>query len=576
MKKNREIAQIFEEIADMLEIENIEWKPRAYRRAARGVKNAEGDVEEVYRKKGKKALEDLPGVGASMADHIIEYLESGHIEKFDELRKKIPEGLTELMDLEGLGPKRAITLSKELGVESMDDLKKALKDRKIRELPGFGEKTEENIKESLELYRRRQGRMLVSDALPIAEEIMTYMKENAPLERIDYVGSLRRMKETIGDIDVLVVSDEPEKVMDAFTSLPGIQKIISKGRTKSTIMLEERDTHVDLRVIERESYAAALQYFTGSKEHNIASREAAIKKGYKLSEYGLFQKKDNKKVPIEDEIALYEKLGFSFIAPELRENKGELDVAAEGKLPKLIGYSDLKGDLHMHSTYSDGAESIEAMVSAAEDHGYEYIAITDHSPSTRIAHGLDEKRLKEQWKEIDRLRDKHKIVILKGTEVDILPDGTLDYSDEILKEFDIVIGSIHSRFGMERDEMTKRIVKALENPYLTILGHPTGRKIGVREPYDVDLEAVYKAAKKLDKVLEINAQPGRLDLNDVSIFIAREHGMLFSIDSDAHSSGNLNYTRYGIGQARRGWLEKKDVINAKPWREFKKWLEERK
>lgn len=555
----------------MLEMEGVEWKPRAYRQAAYGIEDLSKDVTEIYKRGGKSALQEIPGVGESIADHIIEYIETGKIEKFEKLREKYPSGLTDLISIEGIGPKKAERLALDLKISSLKDLEEAAREHRIRRLEGFGEKAEENILEALEAYKEGHERMLISVALPIAEEIVSYLKKNAPLKRIDYVGSLRRMKETIGDVDLLAISDDPKKVMDAFTEMKGVKKVISKGSTRSSIVLKELkdlDVHVDIRVIHEPSYAAALQYFTGSKEHNIATRKEAIKKGYKLSEYGLFD--DLKPLPCVSEEEIYRKLGMDYIQPELRENRGEIEAAKKGALPKLVYPEDIRGDFHLHTVYSDGSNSIEEMVKASQEKGYEYIAITDHSPSARVAGGLSEKRIKEQWKEIDGVAKRYDIKVLKGAEVNILKKGELDYPKEILEELNIVIGSVHSHFKIPKIEMTARILKALDSEFLDILGHPTGRLIGKRPPYEADFPAIFEAAAENGKVLEIDSQPERLDLNDSNVLAAREQGAKFCIDTDSKSTSTLANMRYGLGMARRGWLTKEDVVNTYHYDKLKK------
>lgn len=415
------------------------------------------------------------------------------------------------------------------------------------------------------------SRMLISDALPIAEGILAYMKANAPVQKIDYVGSLRRMKETIGDINILAASLDHKKTIQVFISMPDVKRIVAKGVAKSMVVLKN-DVQVDLLVVPKKSYAAALQYFTGSKEHNIETRKIALKKGHKLSEHGLFQRKGNKLIDCADEDLLYRKLGLEYIPPEMRENRGEMGLARRKSLPKLVEIKNIKGDLHIHSNFSDGLEGIENIARRAKEKGYEYIAITDHSVSLAIAGGLDKARLKEQWREIDRVAKKINIRILKGAEVDILPDGNLDYPEEILKKLNIVAGSIHSKFKIGRKEMTKRIIRALENPYLHIFCHPSGRILNMGAGYDFDFEAVCQAAAKNKKVFEINCSPNRLDLNDERVMAAKGYGIKFAINSDAHSLLGLDSIRYGVGQARRGWLTKNDVINAKSWKELKKFF----
>jgi DNA polymerase (family 10) len=558
MSTNRDLANLFREMARMLELEEVEWKPRAYLQAAYGIEDLSQDVKEIYKRGGKKALQEIPGVGKSIADHIAEYIEKGRIEKFEKLRKKHPQGITDLVSIEGIGPRTAQRLVDCLKISSQD-LERAAREHRIGKLEGFGEKKEKNILEAIEVYRGGHGRMLISVALPIAEEIVSYLKNNAPLQRIDYVGSLRRMKETIGDVDLLAISDDAKEVMKAFVEMEGVKKVISRGPTRSSIVLKEKDVQVDIRVIQEPSYAAALMYFTGSKDHNIALRKEAIKKGYKLSEYGLFEGRD-KLLSCKSEKEIYKKLGMDYITPELRENRGEIDAAKKGSLPMIVSEKDIRGDFHIHTSYSDGSNSIEEIVKAVQDRGYEYMAITDHSPTARIARGMDEKKIRKQWKEIDGIAEKSRIKVLKGAEVNILNGGSLTIRRDP-RRVRHSIGSVHSSFKMPKEKMTGRIMKALENKHLDILGHPTGRLIGKRPPYDADYPRIFEAAAKNSKVLEIDGQPERMDLNDSNILAAREHGAKFCIDTDSKSTSNLGNMRYGLGLARRGWLTKEDVVN---------------
>lgn len=575
MSTNRELAEMFRDMARMYELEEVQWKPRAYREAAYGVEGLSRDVKEIYEKEGKDALEDIPGVGESIADHIVEYIEKGKISKFDKLRKKYPREVTELVDLEGMGPKSVKKLVEELDISSPDALRQAVKEHRIRDVKGFGEKTEENIMDSLKIKKESKERIRVDKALEMAEEIVGYLKDNAPLDQIDYVGSLRRMRATIGDIDILVISEKPKEVMEAFTGMDRVKKVVSRGKTRSSLVLEERDFHVDLRVVDESSYAGAMQYFTGSKEHSIALRKIAMKKGYKLSEYGIFKKrkgKDDKRIPLKNEDSLYEKLGMQYVPPEMRENRGELEAAQEGGIPDLVELDDIRGDLHLHTTYSDGSNKIEEMAKAAQERGYEYIAVTDHSETSRIANGMDEKTLKRQMTAIDKFAEKADIVVLKGAEVDIRKDGSLDYSDSLLKKLDVVVGGVHSNLKMPRKEMTERIVEALENEHLTILAHPTGRSIGKRNEYEADFDKVFEAAADNGKVLEVNSQPERLDLDGAHILSAKEKGCKFCIDTDSKDTSDLGLMKFGVGQARRGWLEKKDVINTKTHKQLRRFF----
>jgi len=568
MTTNGELTRIFREMARMLELEEVDWKPRAYRKAAYGIQDLTRDVGEVYQKGGRDALQEIPGVGESMADHIVEYLQEGRIEKFDELRERYSKGITEIISLEGVGPKTAKRFAQELGVSNLEELERAAEDHRIRELPGFGKKSEENVLAAIETYREGRERMLISVALPTAESILNHLQEISSVKRINYVGSLRRWKETIGDIDILVASEEAGEVMDGFVGMEGVAKVLSRGTTRSSIILEE-GVHVDLRVIPKVSYAAALQYFTGSREHNIALRREAQRMDRKLSEYGLFEE-SGEMIPCENEADIYGELGMDYIPPELREDRGEIEAAKAGSLPDLVSAEDIKGDLHLHTRYSDGTASVEEMARAAQKRGYDYIAITDHSKSARIAGGMDEETIREQWAEIDEISEKCGIRILRGAEVDIHKDGSLDYSDQILDELEIVIGSVHSSFKLSKRKMTRRIERALEDEHLDILGHPSGRLIGKRPGFEVDFLRIFEAAAERGTVLEINGQPERMDLNDSGIIAAREKGAKFCIDTDSSSPANLDYMKYGLGLARRGWLTKEEVVNTLDLKALKK------
>lgn len=570
MSKNTEIAEIFYEMADLMEMQNIEWKPRAYRNAARGIEAAE-DVEQIYRKGGKKALMEIAGIGESTAEKIIEYLETGRIREYDALTKKLPSGVHDMMHIMGVGPKKAWRLYKELKITSISELKRACEQGRLRMLKGFGAKSEEDILRGIQTLEKGQARMLLGQAWQLSQEIMARLQKLREVKAIEPSGSLRRWKETIGDIDVLVISTDAAKVMDAFTTMPNVERVLAKGLTKSSVLLREGVT-ADVRVLEPRSFGAALQYFTGSKEHNIALRQIAIKKGYKLNEYGLF--KGSRQIAGKTEQEIYKALGLRWMPPELRENQGEIAAARTGTLPDIIGYDSIRGDLHTHTKWSDGTNTTEEMIQAAIRQGYEYIAITDHSKSEHVARGLDEKRLLKHIEEINKLKKKYagRIAVLAGSEVSIMADGSLDYADKYLKELDWVVASVHSRFKQPRAEMTKRILNALSNEHVDALGHPTGRKINEREPYDVDMDKVIAAAKANRVALEVNAYPVRLDLKDAHIRAAVEQGAKLVINTDAHHENHLPLVRFGIAQARRGWAEPGDVLNTLPWKKFEKYL----
>ncbi len=552
--KNQEIARILYQIADLLEIKGVEFKPRAYRKAAQNIEGLGVDIEDLY-KEGK--LEDIPGVGKNIAKKIEEYLETGKVKKLEELKNEIPVNIEELMQVEGLGPKMIKVLYEKLGVKNLDDLEKVAKEKRIRRLKGFGEKTELKILEGIDIARRRQHRFILGYALPEAKRIVEVLKPH--VKKISMAGSIRRRKETIGDVDILAVAENVERVMDIFTNMKEVERVLAKGNTKSSVRLHG-GMQVDLRVVEEDSFGSALQYFTGSKEHNIELRKIAIRKGYKLNEYGLFE--GDKKIAGEEEEGVYKALGMQWIPPEMRENRGEVEAALEKKLPKIVEYDEVKGDLQMHTKWSDGANTIEEMVEEAKKLGHKFIAITDHVGSLKIAGGMDEKRIAEQAREIERVREKYDdIYVFHGIEANIMKDGSIDVSNEVMKNVDVVLASIHSAFRMEEKEMTARLLKAMENEYVDIIAHPTCRVIQKREPIKVDMERVMEMAKENGIIMEINAYPERLDLNDVHTKMAVEYGVKLSIGTDAHSKEHLRFYELGTAVARRGWARKGDVIN---------------
>ncbi len=563
--KNSEIAAIFNEIADLLELQGVTFKPQAYRKGARLLEGMSGDIEEVA-KQGK--LEELPGIGKALSEKIKEYFATGKIKHLDELKGQTPGHLADLLNIPGMGPKKAKLLFEKLKIDSVPKLEKAAKEGKIRNIAGFGEKSEEEILKGIELIRRGNERMPLGVALPLAREIMAHMSTLREVKRMEVGGSIRRRAETIGDIDLLALSADAPKVMKSFTTMPMVERVLAQGTTKSSVLVAS-GRQVDLRVVDESSFGAALQYFTGNKDHNVKLRTIAIKKGLKLNEYGLFKGKNL--VAGKSEKEVYASLGLPYIAPEMRENQGEIELAMKGKLPSLITEDDMKGDLQMHTKNSDGKNTIEQMALAAKKFGYEYIAITDHSQSEKIAHGMEPERLLAY---IDEIRSVEKkvggIKLFASAEVDIKSDGSLDYADGILKKLDIVSVSVHSGFKMPPERMTQRIIAALENKHVDILCHPTGRLIGRREPFQFDFEKVVRAAIKNKVHLEINASPERLDLKDSLIRRARELGATFTISTDAHSTDGLLAMEYGVAMARRGWLEAKDVVNTLPIEKFKK------
>ena len=566
--KNQEVAQILFEIGEFLELQEIPFKPAAYQQAAIAIDNMENDISDLYKKEGKKGLETIPGVGKSIAESIEEFLKTGKIKYLKELKKTSPIDLEHLTKVEGLGVKRIKRLWKELGVRNLKDLEKALDDHKIAPLFGFGEKMEENILESIQFLKQGRGRFLLREVIPEVERITEKFKKIKGVVNLSVAGSTRRRKETIGDVDFLVAIEDTtdkylvEKIMNTFVSMDDVVKVVGKGETKSSIKTKQ-GLDMDLRLVKEGSFGAALQYFTGSKEHNIALRRIAMKMGYKLNEYGLF--KNDRKIKGETEEEIYEKLGMEWIPPELRENQGEIEMATERKIPRLVELKDIKGDFHCHTNWDGGEHSILEMAERAISLGYKYIGIADHTQSLKIENGLDEKRLVEQRKEIDLLnKDFEKkgieFKVLQGSEVDILKDGSLDINDKTLKILDYVSVSVHSNFKMGKREMTKRIIKAIEHPLVKILNHPTGMILGRRGEYEVDIETVLKAAKKNDVALEMNSY--RSDLGYQTAKLAKEMGIKLTIGSDAHNKKELSDLQFGLYQARRGWLEKKDVLNA--------------
>lgn len=564
--KNKEIAKLFNEIAEYLEMDGVPFKPYAYQKAAITLETLKDDVAELYEKGGLKALKAIPGVGESIALKIEEYLTTGKMQYYEEFKRKLPIELDEIVAVEGVGPKKAKVLYEKLGIKTLEELEEAARAHQIAPLFGFGDKTEKNILEAIAFLKTSKGRFLLGEILPIATQVLEKLKSLEEVEQISAAGSLRRMKETIGDVDFLVISQDPVKVMDHFVSLPGVVKVWGHGTTKSSVRRKE-GFDMDIRVIPPESYGAALQYFTGSKDHNIALRKIAIDKGLKLSEYGLF--KGAQAIAAETEEEVYRTLGMPWIPPELRENRGEIEAALAGKLPDLLGYQDIRGDLHVHSDWDGGANSLEEIAAAALARGYEYVGIADHTKFLRIEHGLDEKQLAERNAEIDALNRRlkaegHYFTVLKGCEANILADGAIDIEDSALAQLDFVIAGVHSHFKMPREEMTARIVKAMQNPHVDIISHPTGRILKRREEYEVVFDRLLQVAQETGTILEINSYPERLDLGDVNIQAARRAGVKMVINTDAHHVDQLRFITFGIAQARRGWAERGDILNVWP------------
>ncbi|MFQ5952488.1 MAG: DNA polymerase/3'-5' exonuclease PolX [Candidatus Omnitrophota bacterium] len=564
---NREISNVFSRIADILELkeENV-FRVRAYRTAAQNILSLSRELGDIY-KEDPSGLEKIPGIGKDLRGKIVEMIETDKLKEFEKMMKEFPAGFLDLLDLAGLGPKKLAKLRKELGIKNVNDLRKACEKGKLEGIEGMGAKTQDKILDAIGHYKKREGRMLLPEASEYVEEMLAYLKKSKNFKQLEKAGSLRRGRETVGDLDILADAKDSKKAMDYFVSFPGVEDVIAKGTTKSSIRLKN-GPQVDLRVIEGSRFGAALQYFTGSKDHNVAVRKIAKAKGYKVNEYGVFSvSKAGKERMVggKTEEEVYKKLGMDWMPPELRENRGEIEAAMEGTLPgKLISVKDIRGDLHMHTTESDGRGSIEEMAEASKKKGYEYIAISEHSKLVRVANGLDEKRL---LKHIERIRKADKkikgIKILTGIEVDILTDGKLDLKDSVLKELDIVIAAIHSYFSLEQEKQTDRILKAFDNKYVNAFAHPSGRLITTRTPIKADFDKIFKRAAEADIYMEVNTHGERMDLNDVHCKRAKELGAKFIISSDAHSVEQLDKLVFGVVTARRGWVEKKDVLNTK-------------
>lgn len=567
---NADIADIFNRMADLLEIQGANpFRVRAYRNAARTVGELSRSAADMVRE--GEDLSRLAGIGKDLAGKIAEIAETGKLRALETLKGEMPEELGVLMRVAGLGPKRVLALYRELGVSGLKELEKAAKENRIRDLPGFGGKTEENI--LAEIARRKEAgervKLLVADE--VAESMVRHLKNTEGVKDIVVSGSYRRRKETVGDLDILVTCGKGNGVMDSFTGYEDVERVLSKGETRSSVLLRS-GLKVDLRVVPEESYGAALHYFTGSKAHNIAIRKLGVRKGLKINEYGVFR--GERRVAGRTEEEVFGEVGLPFIEPELREDRGEIEAAREKRLPKLISPADIRGDLHVHTRLTDGRASLEEMALAARGLSYEYLAVTEHSRHVTVARGLDESALGGQIREIDKLNEKLPgILLLKSIELDILEDGSLDLGDDILRELDLVVCSVHYKFNLPAQKQTERIIRAMDNPYVNIFSHPTGRLINERDAYDVDMERLMEAAKERGCFLELNAHPDRLDLADVHCKMAREMKLKVAISTDAHSVNGLGYMRFGIWQARRGWLEADDVINTRKWKDLKKLLE---
>ncbi len=564
--KNKEISRIFSRIADALEIKGeIAFKVLAYRKAARVIEDLSEDIETIY-EQGR--LQEISGIGSGIAKKIEEYIKTGQMTKYQEALSDIPETLLELLEIQNLGAKTIKLAYEKLGVKNLDDLKRVIADGSLSKLFGLGEKKVENIKKGIEIYEQAQERIPIFEAVEIVEEIITYLKKSRLIGRISPAGSLRRMKETVGDIDILATGKDRGKIIELFSEYPGVSRVLAAGETKGSVMLktEKGERQVDLRIVDESEFGAALQYFTGSKAHNIKLRSMARERGLKISEYGVF--KGEKKIAGYDEEEVYKILGLPLIPPELREDRGEIERALEGKLPIIVELKEIRGDLHVHSKYSDGILTLDEIARWAKQLGYEYVAICDHSQSAKYAHGLTVERLKNQIEEIDKFNSLcEDFKFLKGVEVDILHDGELDFPNEILLKLDIVIAAIHTGF---KKNVTERILKAMENPHVTIIAHPSGRLISKREGYDVDLDKILDAASRKGKALELNAYYDRLDLNEFYLKKAKEKGIRISIGTDTHHAKGFEMMRFGVGIARRAWLESKDLLNSLSYARLKK------
>lgn len=580
MIENLEIAAVLKELGDLLEIKGSNpFRVRAYRNAVRTVSDLTPSLASLV--EAGEDLTKLPGIGKEMASHIRELVEWGELRALEKLWEEVPRGLTDLIRLNGVGPKKAKRLWDELSITSVDDLEEALKDGRVSGLSGFGEKSAAKIGRSILDFRKHQGRFLLSEADLLVQPLLRYLEEIPGVERVEIAGSYRRRQETVGDLDLLVLAETGgEEVMASFRAYPGAVRVEAEGESKSRILLRS-GLPVDLRVIARESYGAALHYFSGSKEHNVGVRTLGMRRGLRISEYGVFREESSEtstegKVGGEEEEDVFRAVGLPWISPLLREGRGELEAGRSRSLPELVTLGDIRGDLQMHSTWSDGANSLKEMVEACQVRGYEYMAITDHSQAVTVAGGLKPDQVRRQWEEVDRVRqDVEGIHLFRSLEVDILKDGSLDMPDELLANLDLVLVSVHSFMTLPGSEMTDRVIRALEHPEVDILAHPTGRILNRREPFDLDVEAVLQAAASLDVAVELNAHPSRLDLHDRHLRRAKELGVKVAINTDAHSVTDLGYMSYGVDQAGRGWLEPGDVLNTLCLEEFQHWLKRR-
>jgi len=559
--KNADVAKVFQDIADLLEIKGGNaFKIRAYQRAARAIEHSPRDIEQMVREGAD--LKAIPGVGDAIARKTVELVTTGRLHYYDELRAEFPEGISTFLDIPGIGPKTAMRLADELGVQNIDGLETAIRDGRVATLPRLGDKVAENILHQIEAMRSKERRIPIGEALPVVEEVMAALRRYPSVKNLTPAGSLRRFRETVGDIDMMGTADDREGIIDAFVGLPQVKEVLAKGGTKASVIVPG-DLQIDFRLVDRDSFGSLLQYFTGSKQHNILLRERGRRRKLKLSEYGITDVETGVTEKFGSEEGFYHRLGLQFIPPELREGEFEVERAERDAIPELVEVGDLKGDLHVHTDWSDGHDSIESMAQAARARGYQYIAITDHSAGRGVAHGLSEQRLRGQIDEIRRLNGRMDgFRILTGVEVDIRADGRLDLSDELLAELDIVVAAVHSAMNQEQGKMTERVLRAIGNPHVDVLAHPTCRLLGERRPVMVDMEAVFRAAAETGTALEINAMPSRLDLKDTHASRARELGVKLVISTDAHNASQFDLIRFGVGVARRGWCEPHHILNA--------------
>jgi DNA polymerase (family 10) len=562
--RNADIAAMFEEMADLLEIQGAnEFRVRSYRQGARTVDSLSRQLVEMV--EAEEDLTELSDIGESLADKIVQIVQTGRLEQLDQLRGEVPAGLLDILNIEGVGPKRTEQLWQQLGVETLDELEEAAEAGEVRQLDGFGEKTEQNILEGIERARKGRGRTRLDVAEERAEPLLEYLRDGESVEEVVAAGSYRRRRATVGDLDLLVVCGDRESVMERLVDYDEVVDVASQGETRSTVRLRG-GLQVDLRAVAADSYGAALHYFTGSKEHNIACRQRGVERGLKINEYGVFEAdEEEQQVAGATEEEIYETIEMAYVPPELREKRGEIEAAADDALPDLVTVDQVRGDLHTHTDETDGRNTLREMVEAAREFGHDYYGVTDHSENLTVVDGMDAERLRAQMAAIDELNEEFdEITILKGCEVDILKDGTLDLDDEVLGELDYTVCSIHQHFRLGEEAQTERVLRAMENPNCTILGHLTGRLIGKREAYAIDVERILEAAAECGVLVEVNAQPQRLDLRDIHLRQASQLGVPVVIETDAHSTDHLRYIRYGVDQARRGWLEADDVANTRP------------